>query len=423
MRVPAVLLAVAIALAPAALPAVPAPPGELQARIDATPPGGTLRLEGGDWQGPARIDRPMTLEGSGGATIVGDERGSVVEISGEGVTLRGFTIRGSGRQTSAEAAGVKVAGSGHRIEDNVLDDVYFGIHLGDGHDNVVRGNHVRPGMDQGVRPGHGIYLWYQFGTIVEANVIHDARDGVYMTNSDGVIVRGNEVSDSRYGLHAMNSRSIDFDDNHVHDNLLGAALMYTQRVRIRCNRIERHREGATAYGVMLKEIEQLEFEGNRLVGNRVGIYGDNTPFGTGHVALVRNNLIAGSESAMALQSTVRLTFSDNQIVDNLMTVRSEGARLSPGNHWSYEGRGNYWDEYRGFDRDGDGIGDLPYRYEVVMDELIRQQPLMRAFLHTPAHLAIENAARMFPVIRPDPLIQDDRPLMRPGRIDCAPRVG
>lgn len=418
MRRAAVLALLAIGAVQPAWPATA--PGDLQARVDATPEGGVLRLQGGEWQGPARITRAMTIEGDG-ATIVGDRKGSVLEIDADGVTLRGLTIRGSGRDTSAEAAGIKASGSRHLIEDNIVEDVYFGIHLGNGHDNIVRRNRIFPGMRSGVRPGHGVYLWYQFGTVIEHNVVQNARDGIYMTNTDGVVVHGNRVSESRYGLHAMNSVSIDFDDNDVHDNLLGAALMYTQTVRMRCNRIERQRQGATAYGVMLKEIERLDFERNSLIGNRVGIYGDNTPFGRGNVAMVRDNLIAGSEAALALQSTVRFTFTGNQVVDNLMVVRSEGAGLSAENLWAYEGRGNYWDDYHGFDRDGDGIGDIPYRYEVVMDDLVRRQPLVRALLYTPAHLAIENAARMFPVIRPEPLIDDDRPLMRPGRIDCTGR--
>ncbi len=121
---------------------------------------------------------------------------------------------------------------------------------------------------------------------------------------------------------------------------------------------------------------------------------------------------------MALQSTVRLTFTDNQIVGNLMSVRAEGGRLSQRNEWSLDGRGNYWDDYHGIDRDGNGIGDLPYRYEAVMNELIRRQPLVRAFLFTPAHLAIEQAARAFPIVRPDPWIVDPHPLMQPLATGC-----
>jgi hypothetical protein len=36
---------------------------------------------------------------------------------------------------------------------------------------------------------------------------------------------------------------------------------------------------------------------------------------------------------------------------------------------------------------------------------------MQAFLYTPAHLALEAAARMFPLFRQAPVLVDDRPLM------------
>jgi hypothetical protein len=36
---------------------------------------------------------------------------------------------------------------------------------------------------------------------------------------------------------------------------------------------------------------------------------------------------------------------------------------------------------------------------------------VQAFLYTPAHLALEAAARMFPVFRDQPLLVDEHPLM------------
>ena len=37
--------------------------------------------------------------------------------------------------------------------------------------------------------------------------------------------------------------------------------------------------------------------------------------------------------------------------------------------------------------------------------------MIQALLYTPAHAAIESAARMFPLFRQPPLIVDERPLM------------
>jgi nitrous oxidase accessory protein NosD len=57
-----------------------AEPPLLQPLIDATPPGGVLKLGAGTWRGPARISRPITLDGQGQAQLVGDGRGTVLEI-------------------------------------------------------------------------------------------------------------------------------------------------------------------------------------------------------------------------------------------------------------------------------------------------------------------------------------------------------
>jgi hypothetical protein len=46
-----------------------------------------------------------------------------------------------------------------------------------------------------------------------------------------------------------------------------------------------------------------------------------------------------------------------------------------------------------------------------MNELIGREPAARAFLYTPAHLALETASRLFPVFRTEPLIVDPFPLM------------
>lgn len=401
-------------VAPAGL-AFAQPATLLQARIDAAPRGSTITVPAGTYHGGIVIRGPLTVVGEPGATIDGDGRGSVVTIAGDDVVFRGFTVLNSGRDVTEEAAGIKVTGNRHQIEANDVQDVYFGIHIGDGSHAVVKNNRIRPGEKHGARPGHGISAWHLRDSQLIGNQISEARDGIYLSFTDRLLVSGNAVSGCRYGLHSMYSQNARFENNEATNNLLGAALMMSDRLELRSNRIRQHRDGAAAYGVLLKDIGDLVAEDNQITSNRVGIYAESVPSDPSRRAIFRRNVIAGNEVGLALQSTAALTFTGNRIAENLSDVRPLGRQLSSGMRWTSDGRGNSWGQYRGYDADGDGIGDVPHRVEDAMDALMRKNPLVQAFLYTPAHLALEAAARMFPLYRQAPILIDERPLMSVSR--------
>ena len=408
----ATALAAAVALlltAPAASAATGAP--GLQARLDQAPRGSTVRVERGVHAGPIVIRGPLSVIAEPGATIDGGGLGSVVTIGGDDVVFRGFIVRNSGRTVTEEAAGITVTGSRHRIEDNRVENVYFGIHIGGGRGATVRRNVITPGMAHGARPGHGISVWNLTDSEIRDNRIAEARDGIYLSFTERVVVAGNVVTKSRYGLHSMYSQEARFEGNEATGNLLGAALMMSDRMVLRGNRIQGHREGAAAYGVLLKDIGDLVAEGNLILGNRVGIYAEAVPTQPGREAIFTENVIAGNEVGLALQRNAALTVVGNRIADNLTDVRPLGRDLSPAMQWSKDRRGNSWSQYRGFDANADGVGDVPYRLVDGMDALVRRNPLIQAFLYTPAHLALEAAARMFPLYRQPPVLVDQFPLM------------
>jgi nitrous oxidase accessory protein len=383
----------------------------LQAAIDAAPAGSTLHVAAGTYRGPIVIRGPLTLVAEPGTTIDGGGHGSVVTISGNGVVFRGFTVRNSGRDVTEEAAGLKVTGSNHRIESNEIVDVYFGIHIGDGHGALISGNRVRPGKQYGARPGHAINAWNLRDSRITANHIADARDGIYLSFTERVEVSRNFVTECRYGLHSMYSQEARFEHNDVTGNLLGAALMMSDRLVLKHNKIREHREGVAAYGLLLKDIGDLVVEANAITSNRIAIYAESVPSHPQREAVLTGNVIAGNEVGLALQSTARLTLTGNRIAENLADVRALGHTLAPGMRWSRDGRGNSWGEYRGFDADGDGIGDVSHRVDASIEALLQRNPLIQAFLYTPAHLALDAAARMFPLFRQPPLLVDERPLM------------
>jgi nitrous oxidase accessory protein len=389
----------------------------LQERLDAASKGSTVVIDGGTHRGPIVVRGPLTVVGTNGPVIDGGGTGSVVTIEGDDVVFRGFTVRNSGRQVTEEAAGIKATGNRHHIEANTVVDVYFGIHVGGGAGVIVRGNRIVPGVRHGARPGHGISIWHATGGRIEDNRIADARDGIYLSFADRILIARNEVSGSRYGLHSMSSRRASFVENRIAGNLLGAALMQSDALVLRGNRIEDHREGSAAYGVLLKDIGELLAEDNTIVTNRVGIYAEGVSADPSRRTVLSRNVIAGNEVGLALQSNAVLTVTGNRIADNLTDVRALGRHLGPGSRWSQDGHGNSWSQYRGYDADGNGIGDVPHQAVDAMEGLVRRNPLVQAFLYTPAHLALEAAARMFPLYRQPPMLIDEHPLMsvRGGR--------
>jgi nitrous oxidase accessory protein len=78
--------------------------------------------------------------------------------------------------------------------------------------------------------------------------------------------------------------------------------------------------------------------------------------------------------------------------------------------------GNYWSNYAGWDRDGDGVGDIPYEAADVVDRLVWRYPLMKLLLNSPAIQTLRLAARQFPLLRA-PSVVDRRPRMTPFHSD------
>ena len=57
--------------------------------------------------------------------------------------------------------------------------------------------------------------------------------------------------------------------------------------------------------------------------------------------------------------------------------------------------------------------DLPYRYAGAYDALVEKNEALRAYDYTPARMALDLAARWFPVYRPEARAVDEHPLMAP----------
>lgn len=382
---------------------------DLQRVISAAKAGDTVRITGFH-RGPITIDHAITLISESGATIEGDRHGSVITVKADNVTVQGLTVRRSGFEIHEDAAGISISGDNVSVRNNRIEDVYFGIHAIDCGRIYIHNNQIEPGLEYTSRPGHGINIWNVKSADIRENKIRNGRDGILLTYVEKVQVVGNYVTRCRYGLHSMYSKDIDFSNNLLEDNLLGIALMYSQSMLAKGNVIQRHRRGSSPYGFLLKDLDNLVMEDNKIIGNQIGIFADAVSLENNSSSTLRRNLIAGNEVALSMQSNVRLSFYDNSVIDNLVDFEKQGVRFNSECQWSHEGRGNYWSNYRGFDQNGDGIGELTYSVEDLTEHVIDRSTAARAFLYTPSHLTLESSIRMFPIFRPAPLLVDPNPV-------------
>ena len=400
-----VALAALAACAPLVAPATAegAPP-RFQELVDATPAGALLSPAPGVYAGPVEIRRPIRIDGRGEVVIDAGGRGTVVRILTDGASLRGLILRGSGENHDTLDAGVQVRGDGNTIEDSVIQDCLFGVDLQQSNRNAIRRNRIgsKP-LPMGVK-GDAIRLWYSFGNEIIGNEISDVRDVVVWYSSDNVIAE-NSVSGSRYALHFMYSQRNRVVRNRYSGNMVGIFLMYSDGVEIRENRITGS-VGATGMGIGFKESSDVLLEGNAIVYCARGVYLDISPYEPDTTNRFLSNRIAYNGVGVEFHSDWHgNVFRNNDFDGNFSQVAVRVGGGASDHQWE----GNRWDDYRGFDRDGDGRGDTPYELYAYADRIWMLVPPAAFFRGSPLFEAIDFLDRLAPFAEPTMILRDTTP--------------
>lgn len=399
--------------------------GEIGLRIAVASDGDTIEIGPGIYREQIVIDKSITLVGTGRPVIDGGGAGrDIVEITAPDVTIRGFVIRNTGIDLDKENAGIRVLAPRATVEDNMLQDILFGIDLRMAPGSTVKGNRVGGKNLDVARRGDGIRLWRSDDTLVEGNIIHDGRDAI-LWYSENVIIRGNTAFNCRYGFHLMFSNNVIIEENELTKNSVGVYLMYSTVVEMRRNRLIGNR-GPSGYGIGFKEVDMFTVADNLIVGNRVGVYVDGSPFTDRKPGEFYRNTIAHNDTGITFLPSVRGNILwDNNFIDNIEQVRIAGrGNLKHNQFWREQGdggegeaRGNFWSDYSGYDQDRDGIGDWVHESYTLFENMLDREPKLRILLFSPAQQAIEFVGRALPAIRPEPKFVDELPLMSPVAIE------
>ena len=388
--------------------------GSLAMAIAGAASGDVLKLTDGAYTGPVIIDKSLTISGPRGAVVDGLGQGSVMTITASDVTLKGFTVTGSGSVNQDLDAAVKILQGADRgrIERLLVTGNMHGIDVHGGKDTVVLANEIigRRNARMNER-GNGIYVWNSPGTRLEGNSIRYGRDGIFSNTGKNSFYRNNTMRDLRFAVHFMYTRNTEVSGNISIGNHLGFAIMFSDRAKILNNLSLGDRE----HGLMLNYANDADVSGNLVRGGAkkcLFIY-------NAHKNLIWNNRFEGCGIGIHFTAgSEKNVLTDNAFIANQEQVKYVGTRNM---EWSHEGRGNFWSDHPAFDLNGDGIADSFYRPNDLMDQILWSQPAASLLIGSPAVQLVRWSQRDFPATLPGG-VRDSAPLMHPLTISVPTEI-
>ncbi len=403
----AILLAATLA-SPAAAAVWRVKAGEsIQAAIDRAELGDTIEIERARYFGHLLVDKPLTLRGIDRPTIDGELKENTISVKVENVTIDGLIVANSGGDTLYQHAGIYIYPGSHKAVVRNCDFSYtlFGLWIEKADDVLIENNLITGKRDfDSPKRGNGIQLYNTQRARIIGNNVSFVRDAIYVDVSHDAIFRGNKLHHSRYGTHYMTSYRNIWEDNETWYNRGGLALMEVRDQIVRNTRAW----GNSDHGIMLRTIQDAVIENNVVAGNQRGFFIYDAEYNEIRGNQVIDNVVGVHLWAGSKNNEVE----GNDFIANREQIRYVAARDMI---WGAE-EGNYWSNYLGWDRNGDGAGDVQYEANDMVDRLSWRHPMMKLLLASPAVQTLRLVGQQFPLLRA-PSIVDPRPRMQPHNPD------
>ena len=381
----------------------------LQEAIDRAPAGSIIKLPAGRYEGKIHIDKPLSIIGQQeGVIIDGGGEGTVIVVNSSYVTLKNLTIVGSGERHDTLDAALKITDAKQcEVRHCVIKDCLFGIDMQMVNNSIVADNYITSKkLDLGLR-GDGLRLWYSNDNIIKNNHLYKSRDMVVWYSHGNQII-GNSGEHNRYSLHFMYAGKNLVKDNHYKFNSVGIFFMYSQDTIATGNTIQSSL-GATGMGIGLKDVSNFTLKDNTIIYCAQGIYIDRSPFEPDtHNWILGNNILYNAEAIHFHSLSEANVVKDNTIMGNIEDIINDSRGAKTNNN---EIVGNYWDNYEGFDKNGDNVGDTPHKVYQYADQLWVYNPDVKFFYGSPVISLLNFLAKLAPFTKPLFLLEDEKPKM------------
>lgn len=348
------------------------------------------------------IDKSIKIIGEDLPTIDGESKEYIFTATANNFSIEGLRIINVGQSYTKDFAAIYVSKSKHfTLQNNVLENVFFGMLIEKSGNGVIKNNTVTSNAIEQAGSGNGIHLWHSKNMSISNNTLSGLRDGIYfefVENSE--IFENDSFENLRYGLHFMFSNNNSYHHNVFTNNGAGVAVMFSKYVEMRHNEFVEN-WGSASYGLLLKEIYDAEIEFNTFSNNTIGISVD----GSTRINYKKNTFLRNGWAVKIVGACYENDFAQNNFMHNSIDL-SYNSKLNDNSF-----NNNYWSEYTGYDLDKNGFGDVPYRPVKLFSYIAHKTPESIVLLRSLFVDIINFSEKVSPVFTPDNLV-DNNPLMQ-----------
>lgn len=373
-------------------------------KIENSTSGDTIKINGGIYKGSGiKIKKFLTIIGYNYPIFdANGNKGDLIAIQSDSVTIDGIKIINVPKAHTTDNAAIKVINSKNiTIRNIITDNCFFGIYLSKTDNSTLSNNNIQGNKSNETSSGNGVHLWRCNNINITNNKISYHRDGIYFEFVRNTKIYGNlSKFNVRYGLHYMFSDSCSYVNNKFYENGAGVAVMYTKNVMMKNNEFKDN-WGTSSYGILLKDIRDSQILNNKFVNNTIGILAE----GSNRIIIKNNHFEKNGWGMKMMGNCVDNLVNNNNFTGNTFDISSNS--MESFNDFD----GNYWSNYKGYDLDKNGIGDIPHYPVSLFSMVVQNSSPAMILMHSLFINILEVSEKIFPSIIPKKII-DNKPKMR-----------
>lgn len=387
----------------------------LQDSIDKAAEHDTLKLSSGVYIGNIVINKAINIIADDKNVIIrGENKNSVISINSSNVKLFGLTIENSGQRPDLQDAAIKIS-KANNIEINscTIKNSLYGIDASMLNKSKIINNKISSlnNLKNTLR-GDAIRLFYSHNNLIENNTISEFRDNVFLYSNNNSFINNN-LKNGRYGLFVDNSSNAIIKKNIFKHNSVSLMVISAKNTKVMHNSILSS-YGAAGFGIVVKGVSAFIFKNNEVKYNSKAIYIDAKHNETKIERFIENNEISYNNEAFNFHGA----FKQNQIINNIILGNIDDVVKGTKGNISSENivLNNYWDQYKGFDKNNDNIGDNSFKVYQGVAQLWHYNPKLKYFYASPVLTLLDFISKIAPFVEPTLILEDKKPIVQLSKI-------